>query len=104
MISIEFLKTAPHKANAIDKRAIHNLIPHLQWEIQKDNISFNAEQKNELFDETNYIIVEIEGYENIAYLIPDENYILETVQPLDRENNKLFPIQALEIQVHYKRY
>ena len=29
MLSIEYLKTKPHKANAIDKRAIANLRPYL---------------------------------------------------------------------------
>lgn len=102
MIKLSINQTEPHKANAIDKRAIHNLISHLQWEIERDKLNITFDYLN---DESYYRIIKIDGYENIIFQSPfDSNYFLETVQPIDRENNKLFPIQALEIQVHYKRY
>ncbi len=102
MIKLLKSKTEPHKANAIDKRAIHNLISHLQWEIKRDRLNINS---NWLTDESQYRIIKIDGYENIIFNYPfDSDYFLETVQPIDRANDKLFPIQAIEIQVHYKRY
>lgn len=101
MIEIAYLKTTSHKANAIDKRAIHNLIPHLAWEIDCEKLNIS---KYALTDESNYIIVEIEGYENIAFFDCNCNCILETVQPIDRKEDKLFPIQKIEIQASYKRY
>lgn len=103
MISTENLKVTPHKANAIDKRAIHNLIPYLKWEIERDQLLIIP---NDLIDEGNYVIVEVEGYENIAfnYKTFTRDEILEAVQPIDRENDKLFPIQAIEIKPCYKRF
>ena len=95
-------QTEPHKANAIDKRAIHNLISHLQWEIKRDGLNITFDYLN---DESYYRIIKIDGYENINFNYPfDSNYFLETVQPIDRENDRLFPIQAIELQVCYKRY
>lgn len=102
MIKLQKNQTEPHKANAIDKRAIRNLISHLQWEIERDglNITFNY-----LNDESNYRIIKIDGYENIIFQNPfNSNYFLETVQPISRKLNEIFPIQAIELQVHYKRY
>lgn len=101
MLSIEYLKTTAHKANAIDKRAIANLRSYVAFEIERNNLNIN---KKDLIDECNYIIVEIEGYENIAFLDYDSKCICETVQPIDRENNELFPIQKIEITPQYKRY
>lgn len=103
MISTKNLKVTPHKANAIDKSAIRNLIPHLQWEIQRDHLPITPD---DLCDESNYVIVEVEGYENIAFNYKTfiSNEILETVQPIDRANDKLFPIQAIEIKPCYKRF
>ena len=93
MINIKKNLTEPHKANTIDKRAIHNLIPYLQWEVERDWLN----------DETNYRIIKIDGYENIIFKYPfDNDYFLETVQPIDRANDRLFPIQAIEMQVRYK--
>lgn len=67
MIKLQKNQTEPHKANAIDKRAIRNLISHLQWEIERDglNITFNY-----LNDESNYRIIKIDGYENIIFQNP----------------------------------
>ena len=101
MLSIEFLKTSAHKANAIDKRAIANLRGHLQTEIYVDGLNID---KNELVDECNYIIVKIEGYENIAFCDYKSKCICRTVQPIDRENNKLFPVQEIEIKAQYRRF
>ena len=101
MISTNNLTIKPHKANAIDKRAIANLRPYLLWEVERDNLNIS---KYGLTDESNYAIIEIDGYENIVFLDPNENCILETIQPIDRKNDKLFPTQALELQIHYKRY
>lgn len=101
MLSVSIFKTAPHKANAIDKRAIANLRYHIESEIELNNLNIN---KTDLLDESNYIIVEIEGYENIAFLDYDSKMICETVQPIDRGNNKLFPIQKVEIKPYYKRF
>lgn len=101
MISTTYLKTTAHKANTIDKRAIHNLIPYLAWEIDRDNLNIS---KTALTDESNYIIVEIDGYENLAFFDCNCNHILETVQPIDRKNDKLFPVQTIEIQASYKRF
>lgn len=101
MVSIEFLKTTPHKANAIDKRAIANLRNYVAYEIEKDGLNID---KQNLTDECNYIIVEIEGYENIAFIDYKSKYICETVQPIDREQGKLFLIQKIEIKAQYKRY
>ncbi len=102
MIILKKSQTEPHKANAIDKRAIHNLISYLQWEIKRDGLNITFEYLN---DESYYRIIKIDGYENIIFNYPfDNNYFLETVQPIDRENDKLFPIQAIELQVCYKRY
>lgn len=101
MIKLSINQTEPHKANAIDKRAIHNLISHLQWEIQRDKLNITFDRLN---DESNYRILKIEGYENIVFYDDFGNNILETVQPIDRENNKLFPIQGVEFLPCYKRY
>lgn len=101
MISIENLKAEGHKANAIDKRAIANLRSHLQTEIHWNGLNID---ENELADECNYIIVEIEGYENIAFCNYEENGVCEIVQPIDRKNNQLYPIQKIEIKAQYKRY
>lgn len=102
MIILKKSQTEPHKANAIDKRAIHNLISYLQWEIKRDGLNITFEYLN---DESYYRIIKIDDYENIIFNYPfDNNYFLETVQPIDRENDKLFPIQAIELQVCYKRY
>ncbi len=43
MIRLKKSQTEPHKANAIDKRAIHNLISHLQWEIKRDGLNITAD-------------------------------------------------------------
>lgn len=101
MISIANLTIKPHKANAIDKRAIANLRPHLLWEIEEKNLNIS---KYALIDESNYAIIEIDGYENIIFVDPNENSILETIQPIDRQNDKLYPIQGIEIKPQYKRY
>lgn len=101
MLSIEFLKTKPHKANTIDKRAIENLRPYLANRAQRGDLTADT---LEILDESNYIIVEIEGYENIAYCDYDSKSICEIVQPIDRENDKLFPIQEIEIKSQYKRF
>lgn len=101
MLSIEYLKTTAHKANAIDKRAIANLESYIINEIERDGLNIN---KSDVFDESNYIIVEIEGYENLAFCDYDSKSICKTVQPIDRENNKLFPIQQIEIKAYYKRF
>lgn len=101
MLSIEYLKTRPHKANAIDKRAIENLRPYLANRAQRGDL--NADTL-EILDESNYIIVEIEGYENIAYLDYESKTICEVIQPIDRENDKLFPIQEIEVKAQYKRF
>ncbi len=102
MIKLQKNQTEPHKANAIDKRAIANLRPHLLWEIKRDGLNITL---NYLNDESNYRIIKIDGYENIIFQNPfDSNYFLETVQPISRKLNEIFPIQAIELQVHYKRY
>lgn len=62
MLSVTLFKVAPHRANAIDKRAIANLRCHLETEIKLDDLNIN---KADLLDECNYIIVEIEGYDSI---------------------------------------
>ncbi len=101
MIKLQKCQTEPHKANTIDKRAIHNMISHLQWEIERDKLNIPFDFLN---DETFYRIVLIDGYENIIFENPfKSNCFLETVQPIDRKENKLFPIQAIELQIHYKR-
>lgn len=102
MITLSKNQTEPHKAYAIDKRAIRNLIPHLQWEIRRDNLTISYDW---LTDESLYRIIEIDGYENIIFQCPFNNeHFLETVQPIDRINNKLYPIQAIELRTCYKRY
>lgn len=101
MLSIDFLKTKPHKANAIDKRAIANLRPYLANRAQCGDLPADT---LEILDESNYIIVEIEGYENIAYLDYESKTICEVIQPIDRENDKLFPIQEIEVKAQYKRF
>lgn len=101
MISIEHIKTKPHKANTIDKRAIANLRPYLANRAQSGDLTADT---LEILDESNYIIVEIEGYENIAYVDYESKMICEVVQPIDRENNKLFPIQEIEVKPQYKRF
>ena len=101
MLSIEYLKTKPHKANAIEKRAIANLRPYLANKAQRGDLPADT---LEILDESNYIIVEIEGYENIAYLDYESKTICEVIQPIDRENDKLFPIQEIEVKAQYKRF
>lgn len=101
MLHIEYLKTKPHKANAIDKRAIENLRPYLANRAQRGDLPADT---LEILDESNYIIVEIEGYENIAYLDYESKTICEVIQPIDRENDKLFPIQEIEVKAQYKRF
>ena len=56
MINIKKNLTEPHKANTIDKRAIHNLIPYLQWEVERDGLNVTFDWLN---DETNYRIIKI---------------------------------------------
>ena len=101
MLSNEYLKTKPHKANAIEKRAIANLRPYLANKAQRGDLPADT---LEILDESNYIIVEIEGYENIAYLDYESKTICEVIQPIDRENDKLFPIQEIEVKAQYKRF
>lgn len=101
MLSIDFLKTSTHKANAIDKRAIENLRGYLQMENYLHGLNIS---ENELANECNYVIVEIEGYENIAFCDYDSKSICETVQPIDREKDKLFPVQKIEIKAQYKKF
>ena len=101
MLSIEYLKTKPHKANAIDKRAIENLRPYLANRAQRGDLPADT---LEILDESNYIIVEIEGYENIAYLDYESKMICEVIQPIDRENDKLLPIQEIEVKAQCKRF
>lgn len=101
MIYLVSRQFEPHKANAIDKRAIHNLISHLQWEIERDGLNVSFARLN---DESNYRIIKIDGYENIAFYDDYEGMFLQTIQPIDRKENKLFPIQEMEMQISYKRY
>ncbi|MGN1053522.1 MAG: hypothetical protein ACI4SH_09070 [Candidatus Scatosoma sp.] len=101
MLSIEFLKTKPHQANAIDKRAIANLRPYLANRAQRGDLTADT---LEILDESNYIIVEIEGYENIAYIDYESKTICELIQPIDRESDKLYPIQEIEVKAQYKRF
>lgn len=56
MIKLQKNQTEPHKANAIDKRAIHNLISYLQWEIERDRLNINSAW---LTDESQYRIIKI---------------------------------------------
>ena len=58
MINIKKNLTEPHKANTIDKRAIHNLIPYQQWEVERNGLNVTFDQLN---DETNYRIIKIDG-------------------------------------------
>lgn len=77
MIYLKKEQTAPHKANAIDKRAIRNLISHLQWEIERDGLNIAFDWLN---DESCYRIIKIDGYENIIFQNPFNSYcFLETV-------------------------
>ncbi|MDE6667669.1 MAG: hypothetical protein K2K38_04910 [Clostridia bacterium] len=102
MIKLDLKQTKPHKGTDIDKRAIQNLITHLLWEIERDELNITFEW---LKDENYYRIIEIDGYENIIFKYPfDTDIFLETIQPIDRKENKLFPIQAVEIKPQYKRY
>ena len=52
MLSIEFLKTKPHEATELDKRAIDNLRPYLANRAQRGDL--NADTL-EILDESNYI-------------------------------------------------
>ncbi|MCM1305881.1 MAG: hypothetical protein NC037_00325 [Bacteroides sp.] len=104
MLSIEYITIASHKANAIDKRAISEL----KWRILSDIELYHLTEdygitKDSACDESNYIIVEIEGYENIAYIDCDNDCIYEVVQPINRAENKLYPMQRVEIKPIYKR-
>lgn len=101
MIEVKHLKTTGHKANAIDKRAIRNLMSHVEWEIDRENLPIN---KDRIIDEANYIIVEVEGYENLAFYDEESGCICATIQPIDRKEDKLFPIQRIELKACYKRF
>lgn len=102
MIYLNKNQTEPHKGQAIDKRAIHNLISHLQWEIERDHLNVVL---GYLTDETLYRIIKIDSYENIIFKYPfDDCQYLEAVQPIDRENNQLYPVQVLVMEPSYKRY
>ena len=48
MLSVTLFKAAPHRANAIDKRAIANLRCHIETEIELDDLNIN---KADLLDE-----------------------------------------------------
>lgn len=41
MLSVTLFKAAPHRANAIDKRAIANLRCHIETEIELDDLNIN---------------------------------------------------------------
>lgn len=41
MISATNLTIKPHKANAIDKRAIANLRPHLLWKVESEHLNIS---------------------------------------------------------------
>ena len=56
MLSIEFLKTKPHEATELDKRAIDNLRPYLANRAQRGDL--NADTL-EILDESNYITVSV---------------------------------------------
>lgn len=101
MLSIEFLKTKSHEATELDKRAIDNLRPYLANRAQRGDL--NADTL-EILDESNYIIVETEGFENIAYIDYASKAICEVVQPINREKGTLYPIQEIELKAQYKRY
>ncbi len=101
MLSIEFLKTKPHEATELDKRAIDTLRPYLANRAQRGDL--NADTL-EILDESNYIIVETEGFENIAYIDYASKAICEVVQPINREKGTLYPIQEIELKAQYKRY
>ena len=103
MINLDFNLTEPVKDTALDKRAIEHLKSFLMWEIENDeNLHFTFDW---LKDEKYYRILKIEGYENIVFSYPfDKHHFLESVQPIDRENDKLFPVQRMELQVAYKRF
>jgi len=88
MIPVKYLTTTPHKANSIDKKAIRNLMNYIDF---KGKI-----------DESNYIIVICDGYENIAFHDKENNSICEIVQPIDRTLDKLYPIQTIELKLQYK--
>lgn len=101
MIDTKYLETKAHRANTIDKRAINAL----KWHILEDATrKYPTISKESIIDECNYIIVMVDGYENIAFINEDSNSIYEVVQPIDRENDKLYPRQTLELKVQYKRY
>ncbi len=101
MLSIEFLKTKQNEATELDKRAIDNLRPYLANRAKRGDL--NADTL-EILDESNYIIVETEGFENIAYLDSGSKTICEVVQPINREKGTLYPIQEIELKAQYKRY
>lgn len=100
MLSIEYLKKKSHKAEAIDKRAIENLRPYLANSVRCGDLKADTLA---ILDESNYIIVEIEGYENIAYYDYQSKKIYEVIQPIDRASDKLYPIQEIEPEAKYKR-
>ena len=83
MLSIENLKTAAHKANAIDKRAIANLREHLQTEIYLDGLDIG---ENELADECNYITV---GEYNSISNEPTNTYGIAIIE--EKNKHKRFP-------------
>lgn len=102
MINITYLKTKAHQANAIDKRAINALKWHILDDLTRKYPTIIS--KESILDESNYIIVIVDGYENIAFINEDSNCIYEVVQPIDRVNEKLYPMQTLELEVQYKRF
>ncbi|MFQ7699743.1 MAG: hypothetical protein ACLRL0_00525 [Christensenellaceae bacterium] len=101
MISKEYLQAQPHQASAIERRAISNLKYQILSEIDLYKLNIN---KDYVLDECNYIVVIVEGTKNIAYADYENQSIYETVQPFDADENKLYPIQRLEVKARYKRY
>ncbi len=101
MINANLLKTKAHQANAIDKRAINVLKWHILDDLARKYPPINKES---ILDEGNYIIVMVEGYENIAFWDEDSNSVYEVIQPIDRVNDKLYPMQTLELKAQYKRF
>lgn len=101
MIDTKYLKTKARQENATDQRAISSLKWHILERMQREYPSIS---KASILDEENYIIVIVDGYENIAFWDENSNRIYEVVQPINRVNDKLYPMQTLELEVQYKRF
>ena len=65
---------------------------------------FISEEYLKTLDNDNFIAIIVEGYLNVTFITNEFNpiEIAEEVIPFDE--NKIYPLQRIEMKIHYKTY